>query len=66
MFEAGAHNRLRVGDIACIGTAEGQLHLAAVVDSWRWEVVSRSVPERITVKRTADAAEQAVDRKDPC
>ena len=65
MFEVDARNRLRVGDIACIGASEGWLYLAAVIDAWHRKVVGWSMSERITEKLVVDALEQAVGREDP-
>lgn len=55
MFEVDARNRLRVGDIACIGASEGWPYLAAVIDAWHRKVVGWSMSERITEKLAADA-----------
>ena len=65
MFEVDARNRLWVGDITYIGTSEGWLYLAAVIDAWHRKVVGWSMSERITEKLVADALEQAVGREDP-
>ncbi len=58
-------NRLWVGDITYIGTSEGWLYLAAVIDAWHRKVVGWSMSERITEKLVVDALEQAVGREDP-
>ena len=65
IFEVDARNRLWVGDITYIGTSEGWLYLAIVIDAWHRKVVGWSMSERITEKLAVDALEQAVGREDP-
>ena len=65
MFEVDARNRLWVGDITYIGTSEGWLYLAVVMDAWHRKVVGWSMSERITEKLAVDALEQAAGREDP-
>ena len=64
-FDVEAHNRLWVGDIACIGTGEGWLYLAAVIDAFHRKVVGWSMSGRMTEKLVTDALEQAVGRESP-
>ena len=65
VFDAGAGNRLWVGDITYIDTDEGWLCLAAAMDAWHRKVVGWSMSGRITEKLAIDALEQAVGREDP-
>lgn len=65
MFDVDARNRLWVGDITYIDTAEGWLYLAAVIDVWHRKVVGWSMSDRITEKLAVDAVEQAVGRENP-
>lgn len=65
VFDAGARNRLWVGDITHIDTDEGWLYLAAAMDAWHRKVVGWSTSGRITEKPAIDALEQAVGREDP-
>ena len=64
-FDVEARNRLWVDGIAYIGTGEGWLYLAAVIDALRRKVVGWSMSGRMTEKPVADALEQAVGRKSP-
>ena len=48
MFGVDARNRLWVGDITYIGTSEGWLYLAAVIDAWHRKVGGWAMSERIT------------------
>ncbi len=43
MFGVDARNRLWVGDITYIGTSEGWLYTAAVIDAWHRKVVGWSM-----------------------
>ncbi len=45
-FDVEARNKLWVGDIACIGTGEGWLYLAVVIDAFRRKVVGWSMSGR--------------------
>ena len=65
VFDAGARNRLWVGDITYIDTDEGWLYLAAAMDAWHRRVVGWSTSGRITERLAIDALEQAVGREDP-
>lgn len=64
-FDVEARNKLWVGDIACIGTGEGWLYLATVIDAFHRKVVGWSMSGRMTEKPVADALEQAVGRESP-
>lgn len=62
-FDVEARNRLWVDGIAYIGTGEGWLYLAAVIDAFHRKVVGWSMSGRMTEKPVADALEQAVGRE---
>ena len=64
-FDVEARNKLWVGDITYIGTGEGWLYLAAVIDAFHRKVVGWSMSERITEKVAIGAIEQAVGREGP-
>lgn len=64
-FDVDPRNRLWAGDITCIPTDEGWLHLAAAMDAWHRKVVGWSMSSRITEKLAVDALNQAVGRGDP-
>lgn len=64
-FDVEARNRLWVDGIAYIGTGEGWLYLAAVIDAFHRKVVGWSMSGRMTEKPVADALEQAVGREGP-
>ena len=64
-FDIEARNKLWVGDIACIGTGEGWLYLATVIDAFHRKVVGWSMSGRMTEKPVADALEQTVGRESP-
>ena len=64
-FDVEARNKLWVGDITYIGTGEGWLYLAAVIDAFRRKVVGWSMSERMTEKLVTDALGQAVGRESP-
>lgn len=64
-FDVEARNKLWVGDIACIGTGEGWLYLATVIDAFHRKVVGWSMSGRMTEKPVADALEQTVGRESP-
>ena len=64
-FDVEARNRLWVDGIAYIGTGEGWLYLAAVIDALRRKVVGWSMSGRMTEKPVADALEKAVGRESP-
>ncbi len=65
VFDAGARNRLWVGDITHIDTDEGWLYLAAAMDAWHRKVVGWSTSGRIAEKPAIDALEQVVGGEDP-
>ena len=64
-FDAEARNKLWVGDITCIGTGEGRLCLATVIDAFHRRVAGRSMSGRMAGKLVADAPGQAVGREGP-
>lgn len=64
-FDVEARNRLWVGDITCIGTGEGWLCLAAVIDASHRKAAGWSMSERMTGKLVTDALGQAVGREGP-
>ena len=64
-FGAEARNKLWVGDITYIGTGEGWLCLATVIDAFHRKVVGWSMSGRMTEKLVTDALEQAVGRESP-
>ena len=64
-FDVEARNKLWVGDITYIGTGEGWLYLAAVIDAFHRKVVGWSMSGRMTEKLVTDALEQAVGRESP-
>ena len=64
-FTAGGRNRLWAGDITCMPTREGRLHLAAVIDAFPRKAVGRSMSGRVTEKAAIDAIGQAVGREGP-
>ena len=64
-FDVEARNKLWVGDITYIGTGEGWLYLATVIDAFHRKVVGWSMSGRMTEKLVTDALEQAVGRESP-
>ena len=64
-FDVEARNRLWVDGIAYIGTGEGWLYLAAVIDAFRRKVVGWSMSGRMTEKLVTEALERAVGREGP-
>lgn len=64
-FDAEARNKLWMGDITYIGTGEGWLYLATVIDAFHREAAGRAMPGRMTEKLVTDALEQAVGRESP-
>ena len=64
-FDVEARNTLWVGDSTYLGTGEGWLSLAAVIDAFHRKVVGWSMSERMTEKLVTDALEQAVGRESP-
>lgn len=64
-FDAEARNKLWVGDITCIGTGEGRLCLATVIDAFHREVVGWSMSGRMAERLVTDAPGQAVGREGP-
>lgn len=64
-FDVEARNRLWAGGIAYVGTGEGRLSLAAVIDALRRKVVGWSMSGRMTEKLVTDALGQAVGRESP-
>lgn len=64
-FDVEARNKLWVGDITYIGTGEGWLYLATVIDAFHRKVVGWSMSGRMTEKPVTDALEQAIGRESP-
>ncbi len=64
-FKAEAPNKVYVGDITYIGTDEGWLYLATVVDLFNREVVGWSMDSTMTRKLVIDAFNAAVDKENP-
>lgn len=64
-FDAEARNKLWAGDITCIGTGEGWLCLATVIDAFHREAVGWSMSGRMAERLVTDAPEQAVGREGP-
>ena len=64
-FDAEARNKPWAGDITCIGTGEGWLYLATVIDAFHRRVAGWSMSGRMAGKLVADAPGQAVGREGP-
>lgn len=64
-FDVEARNKLWVGDITYIGTGEGWLYLAAVIDAFHRKVVGWSMSERMTEKLVTDALEPGSRKGEP-
>lgn len=64
-FKVNTPNRVYVGDITYIGTGEGWLYLATVVDLFNREVVGWSMDLTMTRKLIIDAFNAAVDKENP-
>jgi putative transposase len=64
-FNVDKPNKVYVGDITYIGTDEGWLYLATVVDLFNREVVGWSMDSTMTRKLIVDAFNAAVDKENP-
>jgi putative transposase len=64
-FAVNEPNKVYVGDITYIGTDEGWLYLATVVDLFNREVVGWSMDITMTRKLVMDAFNAAVDKENP-
>lgn len=64
-FDVEARNKLWVGDITYIGTGEGWLHFATMIDAFHRKVAGRSMSGRMAEKLVTDAPGQAVGREGP-
>lgn len=62
-FTADAPNRVWVGDITYIGTDEGWLYLAVVLDLFSRKVVGWSMSDRMTATLVCDALRMALFRR---
>jgi len=62
-FTADAPNQVWVGDITYIGTDEGWLYLAVVLDLFSRKVVGRSMSDRMTATLVCDALKMALFRR---
>lgn len=62
-FSAAHPNRVWVGDITYIGTDEGWLYLAVVMDLFSRKVVGWSMSERMTATLVCDALRMALFRR---
>jgi putative transposase len=64
-FKVDKPNKVYVGDITYIGTDEGWLYLATVVDLFNREVVGWSMDVTMTRKLVIDAFNSAMDKEHP-
>jgi len=64
-FTAAAPNRVWVADITYIGTEEGWLYLAAVLDLYARCVVGWAMATTMTQQLTLDALQMALGRRQP-
>lgn len=64
-FAVDAPNRVWVGDMTYIWTAEGWLYLAVLLDLYSRKVVGWSMSDRPSRKLTLDALEMAITRRRP-
>lgn len=64
-FSADGPNQVWVGDITYIGTGEGWLYLAVVLDLYSRKVVGWSMSERMTAALVCDALQMALLRREP-
>ena len=64
-FSVNEPNKVHVGDITYIGTDEGWLYLATVVDLFNREVVGWSMDSTMTRKLVIDAFNTAVNKEKP-
>lgn len=64
-FAAAKPNRKWVGDVTYIGTREGWLYLAVVLDLYSRKVVGWSMGERLTSELAQQAMRHAIDQRLP-
>jgi transposase InsO family protein len=64
-FRVGAPDRVWAADITYIGTQEGWLYLAVVLDLYSRRVVGWAMDATITTQLTRDALEMALGRRQP-
>jgi putative transposase len=64
-FKVSAPNKVWVTDITYIGTGEGWLYLASVMDLYSRKIVGWSVGPRMTRELVLDALDQAYERRQP-
>lgn len=64
-FNIEEPNKVYVGDITYIGTDDGFLYLATVVDLFNREIVGWSMDSTMTKKLVIDAFNTAVDKENP-
>ena len=64
-FDAEARNKPWAGGITCIGTGEGWLCLATVIDAFHRKAVGWSMAGRMAEKLVTDALGQVVGREGP-
>jgi putative transposase len=64
-FTAAAPNRVWVADITYIGTEEGWLYLAAVIDLYARSVVGWAMAATMTQQLTLEALQMALGRRQP-
>ncbi len=64
-FTIDEPNKVYVGDITYIGTDEGWLYLATLVDLFNKEVVGWARDSRMTKKLVIDAFTSAINKENP-
>lgn len=64
-FKVGAPKKLWFGDITYIGTDEGWLYFAAVLDAYHKKIPGMAFSDRITKELTITALQRAIDRESP-
>jgi len=64
-FEADAPNQVWVGDITYIGTWEGWLYLAVVIDLFSRRVVGWSIADHMRTELVSEAFTMAVEERQP-
>jgi putative transposase len=62
-FTATAPNQKWVGDITYLGTDEGWLYLAVILDLFSRQVIGWSMAERMTAELVSDALQMAIFRR---
>jgi len=64
-FSVSAPNKVWVSDITYIGTSEGWLYLASIMDLYSRKIVGWSVGPRMTRELVLDALDQAYESRKP-